>query len=105
MGAALAIRDELTAAALRRHARFEPNRRAALRMLAIANALDPGSRWLGTRLESGRFFKELPEGEFRACVYATGWPGLGSDTASSCLGLDMPSFFRVSASAGPIRVR
>ena len=40
MGAALAIRDDLTPAALRRHARFEPNRRAALRMLAIANALD-----------------------------------------------------------------
>ena len=34
MGAALAIRDDLTAAELRRHARREPNRRAALRMLA-----------------------------------------------------------------------
>ena len=40
MGAALTIRDELTPAALRRHARREPNRRAALRMLAIANALE-----------------------------------------------------------------
>jgi transposase len=50
MGAALAIRDDLTAAALRRHARFEPNRRAALRMLAIANALDGRSRAEAARL-------------------------------------------------------
>jgi hypothetical protein len=34
MGAALPIRDELTPEALRRHARHETNRRAALRMLA-----------------------------------------------------------------------
>ena len=44
MGAALPIRDELTPEALRRRARHEPNRRAALRMLAIANALDGMSR-------------------------------------------------------------
>jgi transposase len=44
MGAALAIRDDLTAAELRRHARREDNRRAALRILAIANALDGLSR-------------------------------------------------------------
>jgi transposase len=50
MGAALAIRDDLTAAALRRHARREPNRRAALRMLAIANALDGLSRAEAARL-------------------------------------------------------
>ena len=50
MGAALAIRDDLTAAALRRHARFEPNRRAALRMLALANALDGLSRADAARL-------------------------------------------------------
>jgi transposase len=50
MGAALAIRDDLTAAALRRHARFEPNRRAALRMLAIANALEGLSRAEAARL-------------------------------------------------------
>ena len=50
MGAALAIRDELTAVALRRHARHEPNRRAALRMLAIANALDGMSRAEAARL-------------------------------------------------------
>ncbi len=37
MGTALAIRGELRPEALRRHARREPNRRAALRMLAIAN--------------------------------------------------------------------
>jgi hypothetical protein len=36
MGAALAIRDDLTPDALRRRARHEPNRRAALRLLAIA---------------------------------------------------------------------
>jgi transposase len=50
MGAALAIRDDLTAAALRRHARFEPNRRAALRMLALANALEGLSRAEAARL-------------------------------------------------------
>jgi putative transposase len=44
MGAALAIRDDLTPWELRRHARREPNRRAALRMLAIANALEGMSR-------------------------------------------------------------
>jgi transposase len=46
----LAIRDDLTAAALRRHARFEPTRRAALRMLAIANALEGRSRADAARL-------------------------------------------------------
>ena len=50
MGTALAIRDELTAVALRRHARHEPNRRAALRMLAIANALEGMSRAEAARL-------------------------------------------------------
>ena len=50
MGAALAIRDDLTPAALRRHARREPNRRAALRLLAIANALDGLSRAEAARL-------------------------------------------------------
>jgi transposase len=50
MGAALPIRDELTPQALRRHARFEPNRRAALRMLAIANALEGVSRAEAARL-------------------------------------------------------
>ena len=40
MGAALPIRDELTPEALRRRARHEPNRRAALRRLAVANALE-----------------------------------------------------------------
>jgi transposase len=44
MGAALTIRGELGPGALRRHARREPNRRAALRMLAIANALEGMSR-------------------------------------------------------------
>src|ERR687886_279421 len=50
MGAALAIRDDLAPAALRRHARHEPNRRAALRMLAIANALEGMSRAEAARL-------------------------------------------------------
>ena len=50
MGAALPIRDELTSEALRRHARHEPSRRAALRMLAIANALDGMSRAEAARL-------------------------------------------------------
>jgi transposase len=50
MGAALAIRDDLTPAALRRRARHEPNRRAALRALAIANALEGMSRAEAARL-------------------------------------------------------
>jgi transposase len=50
MGAALAIRDDLTAAELRRQARCEPNRRAALRMLAIANALEGMRRAEAARL-------------------------------------------------------
>jgi transposase len=50
MGAALPIRDELTPEALRRHARHEPNRRAALRMLAVANALEGMSRAEAARL-------------------------------------------------------
>ena len=50
MGAALAIRDDLTPEALRRHARHGANRRAALRMLAIANALEGMSRAEAARL-------------------------------------------------------
>ena len=50
MGAALPIRDGLTPEALRRHARHEANRRAALRMLALANALDGLSRAAAARL-------------------------------------------------------
>ena len=41
---ALAIRQDLSAAELRRLVRHEPNRRAAMRLLAIANALDGLSR-------------------------------------------------------------
>jgi len=45
MGArGLAIRDDLDAAALRRFAQTEPDRRAALRALAIAQALEGASR-------------------------------------------------------------
>ena len=50
MGAALTIRGGLGAEALRRKARHEPNRRAALRMLAIANALEGLSRAEAARL-------------------------------------------------------
>lgn len=50
MGAALATRDDLTPEALRRHARQEPNRRAALRMLAVASALEGMSRAEAARL-------------------------------------------------------
>ena len=50
MGVALAIRDDLTPEALRRRARGEPTRRAALRMLAIANALEGTSRAEAARL-------------------------------------------------------
>jgi transposase len=50
MAAALTIRDDLMPEALRRHARHEPNRRAALRMLAIANALEGMNRAGAARL-------------------------------------------------------
>jgi transposase len=50
MGAALTIRDDLAPEALRRRARHEPNRRASLRMLAIANALEGMSRAEAARL-------------------------------------------------------
>jgi transposase len=51
MGAALAIRRDLVSADdLRRLARRESNRRAATRMLAIANALDGMSRAQAARL-------------------------------------------------------
>ena len=50
MGAALPIRDDLTPEALRRKARHEANRRAALRMLAIADALEGMSRVEAARL-------------------------------------------------------
>ena len=46
----MAIRDDLTPEVLRRHARHEPNRRAALRLLAIANALEGLSRAEAARL-------------------------------------------------------
>ena len=46
----MAIRNDLAPQALRRHARPEANRRAALRMLAIANALEGMSRAEAARL-------------------------------------------------------
>lgn len=50
MGAALSIRSALTPEALRRQVRHEANRRAALRMLAIAHALEGMSRAEAARL-------------------------------------------------------
>jgi transposase len=50
MGTALVIRDDLSAGELRRQARREPNRRAALRMPAIAGALEGLSRAEAARL-------------------------------------------------------
>ena len=47
---ALAIRQDLPPAALRRLARHEPNRRAAMRLLAVAHALDGFSRAEAARL-------------------------------------------------------
>jgi putative transposase len=47
---ALPIRQDLPAAELRRLARREPDRRAAMRLLAIANALDGFSRAEAARL-------------------------------------------------------
>ena len=47
---ALAIREDLTATALRRLARCEPDRRAAMRLLAIAHALEGLSRAEAARL-------------------------------------------------------
>ena len=47
---ALAIRQDLTAAELRRLVRREPDRRAAMRLAAIANALDGFSRAKAARL-------------------------------------------------------
>jgi transposase len=47
---ALAIRQDLPATELRRLARFEPDRRAGMRLLAIANALEGMSRAEAARL-------------------------------------------------------
>jgi transposase len=47
---ALTIRQDLSAPALRRLARFEPDRRAGMRLLAIANALEGLSRAEAARL-------------------------------------------------------
>ena len=47
---ALAIRQDLSATELRRLARLEPARRAAMRLLAIANALEGLTRAEAARL-------------------------------------------------------
>ena len=49
-GRGLRIRDDLDPAALRRFARSEPDRRAALRALAIARVLEGASRAEAARL-------------------------------------------------------
>ncbi len=69
---ALAIRQDLTPTELRRLARFEPDRRASMRLLAIANALEGMSRADAARLAGMerqalrdaviRYNKEGPEG-------------------------------------------
>ena len=73
MGAALPIRDELPPETLRRHARHEPNRRAAPRMLAIANALEGMSRAEAARL-AGMERQALRDAVVR--YNAEGVPGL-----------------------------
>jgi transposase len=69
----LAIRDGLTPEALRRRARHEPNRRASLRMLAIANALEGMSRAEAARL-AGMERRALRDAVVR--YDAEGLPGL-----------------------------
>ena len=54
MGVALSIRDDLPPEALRRQARQEASRRAGLRMLALANALEGMSRAEAARLARRR---------------------------------------------------
>ena len=67
MGAALPIRDELTPEALRRHARGEPNRRAALRMLATTATMG---------LFLAEFAAGLPEDVHAVLVLdGAGWHG------------------------------
>jgi hypothetical protein len=66
MGTALAIRDDLTPEALHRHARHEANRRAALRLLAIASALEGASRAEAARL-AGMERQALRDAVLRYC--------------------------------------
>ncbi len=78
MGAALPIRGDLTAEALRRHARAEPSRaepsrRAALRMLAIADALEGRSRAEAARL-AGMERQALRDAPWSATT-PRGWRG------------------------------
>jgi transposase len=73
MGTALAIRDDPTPEALRRRARHEPNRRAALRVMAIANALEGMSRAEAARL-AGMERQALRDAVVR--YNAEGLPGL-----------------------------
>ena len=74
MGTALTIRDDLAPEALRRHARHEPNRRAALRMLAIANALERMSRAEAARL-AGMGRQALRDAEGLAGLHDRPKPG------------------------------
>ena len=45
------------------------------------------------------------EGGFRACIYAAEAPAGRSSTLTIFFGVDIPSFFRISASSGEIFVR
>jgi hypothetical protein len=65
---ALAIRQDLPAAALRRLVRREPDRRAAMRLLAIAHALDGFSRAEAARL-AGMERQALRDAVIRYNVY------------------------------------
>lgn len=73
MGTALRIRDDLTVGERRRRARREPNRRAALRMLAIANALEGLSRAAAARL-AGMERQALRDAR-SSVTTAKAWPG------------------------------
>ena len=63
------------------------------------------SRWLGRRSDFGRFYQCHAGDGFRACVYAASAVWAGSSMLRICLGIDMPSFFSVSANAAVILVR
>ena len=65
---ALAIRQDLPAAVLRQLARHEPDRRAAMRLMAIAHALDGFSRAEAARLGAASAAAKAPKGSKNACV-------------------------------------
>jgi hypothetical protein len=68
-GRALAIRDDISAQALRVLARREAGRRASARMFAIANALEGMSRAEAAR----ELCAKLGDGGLRKAAYRGGW--------------------------------